>query len=83
MLSNLLGLAQEEQDTEGMLRYVTASVEVDNQAAQSRWIRAVLRFQTERRAAAAEDADWLLEHRPEGINLQRVEELRGILDRPR
>ncbi|TWU07349.1 putative serine protease HtrA [Symmachiella macrocystis] len=83
MLSNLLGLAQEEQDPEGMLRYVTAIVEVDNQAAQSRWIRAVLRFQTERRAAAAEDADWLLEHRPEGINLQRVEELRGILDRPR
>ncbi len=83
MLSNLLGLAQEEQDPEGMLRYVTAIVEIDTQAAQSRWIRAVLRFQTERREAAAEDADWLLEHRPEGINLQRVEELRGILDQPR
>ena len=66
-----------------MLRYVTAIVEIDTQAAQSRWIRAVLRFQTERREAAAEDADWLLEHRPEGINLERVEEFRGILDQPR
>ena len=42
----------------------------------------VLRAQTGRRQGAVEDTDWLLEHRPEGMNIDRVKELRRLLDRP-
>ncbi len=83
MLSNLMELTRRDEDAEGMLRYVTAMVEIDSQSASTRWIRAVLRFQTQRREDASADVDWLLEHQPEGIDLERVEELRRILDLPR
>jgi regulator of sirC expression with transglutaminase-like and TPR domain len=82
MLSNLMELARKDEDAEGMLRYVNAIVEIDSQGAETRWIRAVLRFQTERHDGAALDVDWLLEHQPAGINMERVEELRRILDMP-
>ncbi len=83
MLSNLMELARKEEDAEAMLRYVNAIVEVDTKAAGTRWIRAVLRFQTDRRQGASSDVDWLLEHQPDGVNLNRVEEMRRILDQPR
>ena len=57
-------------------------VVVTSDAGQERWMRAMLRYQTGRRAAAAADADWLLEHRPPRVDMQRVEEFRRILDRP-
>jgi len=82
MLTNLMGLAQEEEDVEGMLRYVDAIVGVDPQGVQARWMRAVLRFQTGRRDAAGEDVDWLLDQDSEQVDRPRVEELRRILDLP-
>lgn len=83
ILSNLMELARQNEDAEEMLRYVEAVTELTPEEAQTRWIRAVLRFQTKRRDGAIEDCDWLLEHRPAGMNLERVEELRRILDLPR
>jgi regulator of sirC expression with transglutaminase-like and TPR domain/S1-C subfamily serine protease len=80
MLHNLLGNARDEKDLEGMLRYVDAVLAVSPDAAQERWLRAVLRYQTDRRQGAREDADWLLEHHPAGIDLERVQELRKLLE---
>jgi hypothetical protein len=44
-------------------------------------MRAVLLLRSGRRAEAIADADWLLEHRPDGVNLNEVDELRRVLDR--
>ena len=82
ILHNLLGISQRAEDLTGMLRYVDAIVALSPDASEERWIRAVLFFQTGRRAEAIVDADWLLEHRPGGIDLNRVNELRQLLDRP-
>ena len=42
---------------------------------QDRWRRAVLRWQTGNPAGAKEDLRWLIDKQPEGVNLDRVEEL--------
>ena len=75
MLENLLNLAQDEKDVEGMLRYLDAIVLITPDAARERWIRAVLHYNTRQREAAREDADWLIEHHPEGIDAKLVREL--------
>src|SRR5690606_35887830 len=81
MLHNLMGLAQESEDIPGMLRYVETIVAVNPEAAQERWFRAVLRFQTGEHHGAADDVDWLLERNPEGIDLGRVREFSRLLNR--
>jgi regulator of sirC expression with transglutaminase-like and TPR domain len=80
ILHNLLGLARTARDPEGMLRYLDASIAVDPGAAGDRYIRAdVLKF-LGRRAEAIADADWLIEHRPDGIDLNEVDRFRRALN---
>ena len=81
ILHNLRGLAQRSQDGEGMLRYLNAIIAVSPTAAQERFLRAVLLLRSGRRAEALLDADWLLEHHPEGINLNEVDDLRRVLEK--
>ena len=81
MLHNLLNLAGGERDLDGALRYLDAIVDVTPDAGRERWMRAVLSFQTGRKAAARADVDWLLDHSPEGVNLRQVRELRKELER--
>lgn len=83
MLTNLMDLARQEEDVEGMLRYVEGMAAVNPEVGQTRWFRAILRFQTGRRDGASDDVDWLLEHQPAGVEIHRVEELRSILNMPR
>jgi regulator of sirC expression with transglutaminase-like and TPR domain len=80
MLQNLLGLAQEDQDVFGALRYLDAMVTIAPEAGRERWMRAVLRYNTRENDAAREDVDWLIEHHPAGIDEKRVRELRDRLD---
>lgn len=82
ILHNLLGLSQRHEDMTGMLRYVDTIVALAPEAGEERWMRAVIRFQTGRRDGAIADTDWLLEHKPAGVDLGRVNELRQLLDRP-
>jgi len=42
----------------------------------------VLLAQSGRRAEAIADTDWLLEHRPQGVNLNEVDQFRHVLERP-
>jgi regulator of sirC expression with transglutaminase-like and TPR domain/S1-C subfamily serine protease len=80
MLGNLLGVAQEKDDKEAMLRYLEAIVAVRPDAAQERGLRAILRQQTGRRAAALADLDWFLENQPEGIDLDRIRQMREFFE---
>jgi regulator of sirC expression with transglutaminase-like and TPR domain len=82
MLHNLMNVAQRERDGDGMLRYVEAILALAPASAEERVARALLRLQAGDRRGALEDADWLLEQRPEGIDLNRVRELREFLTRP-
>ena len=78
MLRNLARLAQGNQDTEAWLRYLTATLAVDQLAHDSRAMRAILRHKTGRLEAAIDDLDWFLDHEPEGIDLRHF---RAIRDR--
>ncbi len=82
MLHNLLNIAQGEKDTAGMLRYVNAIVTIDPEAAVERGLRAGLRYQSGDRKGALQDVDWLLEHQPEGLDVERVRAFRRVLTQP-
>ncbi|MFO0818717.1 MAG: tetratricopeptide repeat protein [Pirellulales bacterium] len=74
-LRNLLGLAQESKDREAMLRYLEALVAIEPDSAQDRGMRAVVKFETGRRDSAVAELDWFFEHRPEGLDLDRIREM--------
>jgi regulator of sirC expression with transglutaminase-like and TPR domain len=80
MVHNLLGLAQQERDVFGALRYLDAIVTITPDVGRERWMRAVLRYNTRQREAAREDTDWLTEHHPAGIDPKAVRDLRERLD---
>jgi regulator of sirC expression with transglutaminase-like and TPR domain len=82
MLHNLRNVAEGEKDKDAMLRYVNAIVTVDPDAAQERGMRMLLLYQAGDREGALQDADWLLEHKPEGLDVERVREFRRVLTQP-
>jgi regulator of sirC expression with transglutaminase-like and TPR domain len=81
MLHNLLRVARDEGDGEGMLRYLDTILVIAPDAGQERLMRALLRSQAGRRDEARADADWLLEHHPAGVDLEKVRQLRELLER--
>ncbi|HVW01192.1 MAG TPA: tetratricopeptide repeat protein, partial [Planctomycetaceae bacterium] len=82
MLRNLEGIARSAEDVPALLRYTEAVLALNPDAGEDRMLRAVLNYQLGRREAAIRDADWLLEHHPEGVDQRQVQEFRRILDRP-
>jgi regulator of sirC expression with transglutaminase-like and TPR domain len=83
MLRNLLGVAQQNQEHEAMLRYLETLVALAPDDASLRGMRAVVRHQNGRKQAAVEDLDWFLQQRPEGIDPEAIEQLRGQFLRDR
>jgi regulator of sirC expression with transglutaminase-like and TPR domain len=81
MLHNLMGISRSERDRPGMLRYLDVIVSLAPEIGEDRWTRALLRYQSGQKAGALADLDWLLEKKPEGIDLERVQELRRVLER--
>jgi len=76
ILANLLSLAQRKTDKEAMLRYLEAKVAIDPESVSDRGMRAVVRFDTGRRDAGIADLDWFLDHPPEGLDLERIRQMR-------
>lgn len=76
MLRNLLGLAESKKDSAGMLRYLEAMIAVEPDSAQSRGMRAVMRFTQGRHDDAIDDLDWIIQNQPPGIELDRIYQLR-------
>ena len=81
MLNNLLGLAQQKEDKESMLRYVELLMALDSKSVQNRGMRSILRFETGRKTAAIADLDWFLEHKPENLDLERIRQMREVFSR--
>ena len=81
MLGNLLGIAEDDQQTEAMLRYLEAMLAVEPELVRERGMRAVLRAQTGRRDAAVADLDYLIQKDPPGIDLEKLREMRDVFSR--
>jgi serine protease Do len=79
MLHNLLNVAEREKDQEGMVRYLSAILAVAPDATQQRGMRAILRHKAGDREGALQDVDWLLEHQPEGIDVEALREFRRLI----
>jgi len=78
MLQNLLGVAQGKPDRDAMLRYVEAMLAIDETLVRERGLRAIVRFETGRRAAAIADLDWFLQEEPDGIDLDQIRAMRAF-----
>jgi regulator of sirC expression with transglutaminase-like and TPR domain/S1-C subfamily serine protease len=79
LLRNLMSIAERGHDTPAVLRYADAIVAADPDAATERLIRAVLLARANRPAEAQVDTAWLLEHAPEGIDTERVQQLHELI----
>ncbi|MFN9369284.1 MAG: transglutaminase family protein, partial [Planctomycetia bacterium] len=77
MLSNLRRIATREGSQADVLRYLEATVTVDPQSVRDRLMRMVTAARLGRRETALEDARWLLDRRPAGIDLDQV---RGLME---
>ncbi len=80
MLRNLIGIQLQSGSPQDALANLDVYLEVDPDSAGHRLNRGLLRFGAGDRSGAREDIGWLLEHRPEGIRLDRLEELYGQLE---
>lgn len=80
MLRNLVDIEiNREQTPEGAADYLELLLAIEPKAARERFQRALLRMQDDNVTGAKEDLDWLLEHRPPGIDYGRLEVFRGTL----
>jgi regulator of sirC expression with transglutaminase-like and TPR domain len=79
MLHNLLNVANQERDTAGMLRYLDGILALNTDAGPERAVRAALLYQQGDRTRALQDVDWLLDHGPEDVDLDRVRQLRKAI----
>jgi regulator of sirC expression with transglutaminase-like and TPR domain len=82
MLQNLLGIARGERNAKGMLPYLDTILMIAPDDAEQHWLRAMVRLQADDRQGALADVDWLLEKRPDNLDLERVREMRRLLTRP-
>jgi len=80
MLFNLLNVARQEEDRDGLLRYLDGILAIDPDAHENRWMRAVLRFQTGQRQGARADVEILLRADAPDVDMERVRELQKLLD---
>lgn len=80
MLTNLRGVAEETRDIDAMLRYLGTVLVVDPDHLETRARRIDLQIRADRLQGAITDIDWMLEKRPEGMDVNRVLQLRSELE---
>jgi len=78
MLGNLLGIARRERSEADILRYLDAILVIDPASPRDRVMRMVTAMRLDRRDVAVEDARWLLDNAPDGVDLEQV---RGFVER--
>ncbi len=80
LVSNLMTVARSERDLPALARYADAQVAIDATNGDARAMRAGLRLQSGDLSGAGEDADWLLKNKPDGIDLEKVAQLKRYLE---
>ncbi|QDT36814.1 putative periplasmic serine endoprotease DegP-like precursor [Stratiformator vulcanicus] len=79
MLRNLMGIAREDEDVAGLLRYVDAVLTIDPDSSRDLFYRAVLNYQSELWEAAIDDCDRLLDSKSRDVDLARVAQLKSLV----
>jgi len=80
MLRNLVDIEINRRQTpEQAEDYLELLLAIQPDAAYERFQRAILRVQADEFDGAKEDLDWLLEHRPPGLDYSRLEQFRESL----
>ena len=80
MLSNLLGLAESERDEASVLQYLETLVTLAPTNVEYRAKRLEMRARTGRLTNAIDDANWFIKLQPDGVDLERVRDLRATLE---
>ncbi|MFO0945793.1 MAG: transglutaminase family protein [Planctomycetota bacterium] len=80
MTQNLLGAAQDQGDAAAMARYLDTIILLVPTNSSARLMRALLHFQSGRKQAALLDTKWLLDHQPDGIDLERVLQFQQMIE---
>ncbi len=80
MLRNLLGLAERDREDQRVLRYLEVMVAIAPDNPEYRAKRLEMRARTGHQRAALEDAKWLIEHQPNGIDLRQLQSLKARLE---
>ena len=75
MIRNLLKVAHDEEASADAVRYLDLIIALQPTASADRLERAKLRAQLNDTVGAKEDIQWLLDHSPPGIPLERLEDL--------
>lgn len=82
MLRNLVDLEINRRQTpEQAENYLELLLAIQPDAAYERFQRAILRVQGDDLKGAREDFDWLLKHRPPGLDYSRLEQFRASLEK--
>jgi regulator of sirC expression with transglutaminase-like and TPR domain len=80
MLSNLRGVAEEDRDLDSILRYLDTALVIDPDSLENRARRIDMRIRSGRILEALVDIDWMLDKRPEGMDVNQVLQLRADLE---
>ncbi len=75
MLMNLASHTFREDTPESTLPYLEAMVTLNPDAPFERWSRGMMRYRVGNNSGAREDFKWLLDNRPRGVDLERVNQL--------
>jgi serine protease Do len=75
MLRNLIGLASPADSPARALGYLELISAIGSAEPVDHWRRAALRYQVGNATGAKEDLQWLIDKQPDGVNMERVEEL--------
>ena len=80
MLSNLRTVAANERDSDAIGRYADAMLVVDPDNAKARAERIDWSIRNKHFKAAIADIDWMLDRRPDGLDVEGVQKLRSQLE---
>lgn len=80
MFSNLIGLAERSRDTDRLIRYMDTLVQLFPDEAEFRARRVDLRFRSGEIDGAISDIDWFLNHKPAGIEIEKLKDFRVYLE---
>jgi len=78
VIGNLRGIATREGSREDLLRYLEATLAIEPDSVPDRVMRMVTAARLGRRDTALDDARWLLDRQPPGIDLEQV---RAVVER--
>lgn len=81
MLRNLLNLAESQGDNARVLRYLDTLLAIDDSQLEFRVKRLEIRARTQRLSEAIAEVDWFLDKQPDGLDEDRLYELRAELNR--